>query len=488
MKQLHNSTDLSDSCSTLEFEEIPCKEKRETLEAIQGIVSRLKYGQNIGKRILMVYRAAMYLDKEYLDVLRTKEVEVLLKSAAEEGCLHKLLVVSDIFNSNQLTPEEIAELMAYEIVICIVRPRFYIFSTEQHTNRNTFQNAALWGHNIDKDFHLFLELTPNNSKLGYSLLNYCDALKHYRKYQDSHDDYEKTEAFFKLCSIIAKYGVTAEYANNNTNNTFGTAPQVLSHKKQNQIYVELLIKAHQCFVNECCMEGIVNILHRAKNLTSSLSQAKSWSLIVRLLIGIARYREMYYCFDILIENEQFESLLGQFEQQKTLGLRQAILAHLREYYPNEKGRNLLKLAAMHFVMSKELAEMWEQDAQDVIKQIISTHQIDGILLPEQLGLNSANVFITKLKCSANLLKELKIVLENYTHATENYLMANKLLPAQKTAAMAELMAMQYDLANKVLGDKTPTNTSSDLQHDLCLCLINIQTRDEFRELINSQLR
>lgn len=72
-----------------------------------------------------------------------------------------------------------------------------------------------------------------------------------------------------------------------------------------------MIKAHECFVYECYMEGIAIVLQRAKILNTVLTKAKSWNLIVKMLTGIGRYRDMYYCFETLIKNEQFESLLGK---------------------------------------------------------------------------------------------------------------------------------------------------------------------------------
>ncbi|XP_049306880.1 uncharacterized protein LOC105234258 [Bactrocera dorsalis] len=487
------SSDLSDSCSTLEFEEIPSKEKRETLETIQGIASKLTYGVNIGRRIVMVYRAAMYLDKEYLDVLRTKDTTVLLQSVSEEGCLHRLLVVSDIITSTHMTPQEIAELLATELATAIVRPRFYIFTADQQA-KNTIKNTPVWGYNIDRDLHLFLELVPNTTKLGNCLLEYCDALKAYRKFQDN-KPYEHNTVFERLAEIIRRYGLPT-----NSNGISTVIPpittatnagpmlppaQVLSHKKQNIIYVELLIKAHQCYVHECSMEGIANVLNRAKALNAVLTQAKSWSLIVRMLSGIGRYREMFYCFDSLLKNEQFESLLGQFDEEKTIGLRQAIITYLREYCPNN-GREYLKLTALHFLMYQELAEMWEQDAQAVLAKIINQAAVNTAQLPEKMSManlttaNPTKTFIPKLRATPELLVLLQQAMEYYTHATENYLLDNKLLLAQRVASLAEMVAVQIDLASKAL-------ERNAMETHLCVCVVNVQTREEFRELINAEL-
>ncbi|XP_060660737.1 spatacsin [Drosophila nasuta] len=462
------SSDLSASCSTLEFEEIPSKEKQQTLDTLLGIGSKLKHGVELGRRIVLAYRAAMYLDKEYLDVLRTKDASVLLRSAAEEDCLQRLLVVSDIYISTRLTPKEIADSLALELTTCIVRPRFYIFHASQQP-RNAPRNADLWGHSIDKDFHLFLELTPNTTMLGNCLLEYCDALKAYRRYQDK-KPFEPSDAFERLSGIITLYGLP-NVANSSSSNAPGSPaiPQVLSHKKQNQIYVELLIKANLCFVHECSMEGIASVLERAKHLNGQLAKAKSWSLIVRLLIGIARYREMFYCFDSLIENEQFESLLGQFDDDQKSGLRQAILAYLREYNP-KNGKELLRLAAHHFLMYKELAEMWSGEAQDVLATISSAAADQG-----------------RLRCSQGLQQLLQQALENYTHATENYLLDNKLILAQQSVARAELMAMQLDLCNKALEKRGGSSSGSNQAVPFCVSVIGVQTREQFRELVNQQL-
>lgn len=362
-----------------------------------------------------------------------------------------------------------------------MRPRFYIFHASQQP-RNALRNADLWGHNIDRDFHLFLELAPNTTLLGNCLLDYCDALKAYRRYQDK-KPYEQTEAFERLSGIITLYGLPNNSNNNNNNGGDAAAvaspaiPQVLSNKKQNQIYVELLIKANHCFVHECSMEGIANVLERAKQLNGQLTKAKSWSLIVRLLIGIARYREMFYCFDSLIENEQFESLLGQFDDDQKSGLRQAILGYLREYNPRN-GKELLRLAAHHFLMYKELAEMWTQEAKEVLDRVRAEATIET-------GQRQ------QLKCSPELQTQLHQALENYTHATENYLLDNKLIPAQQSVARAELMAMQIDLCNRALEKRSGGlvgGAANNNAPSVCVNVISVQNREQFRELVNSQLR
>lgn len=267
---------------------------------MQSLAARVNHGTKIGHRIAMTSRAAMYLDKEYVDVLKTKDPYILLHSAIDEDCLNKLVVISDIMTSMEMTHTEIVDFLAEQIAISIIKSRFYLFQTPP--NQMAFGQNLLWGYNLDKEFRLFLELCPSTSMLGNALLKYCDALKLYRKINinklaENHPDDDEsvndglTSIFEKVKGVIGCKG--------------------LSHKKQNTINVELIIKAHDCFVHECYMEGIALVLQRAKNLNSVLANAKSWGLIVKMLIGIGRYRDMYYCFETLIKNEQFESLLGE---------------------------------------------------------------------------------------------------------------------------------------------------------------------------------
>lgn len=346
----------------------------------------------------------------------------------------------------------------------------------------------LWGYDLDKEFHLLLELCPNTTVLGNYLLYYCDALKIYRKYQDNNFDKDINEnpkvinMFQNLKEIIQIYGFPYNYQNQNTT----TTSQVLSHKKQNIIYVELLIKAHECFVHECSMEGIANILSRAKSLNSILCSAKSWNLIVRMLTGIGRYREMYFCFDTLMKNDQFESLLGQFDEDKTNGLRHAIIWYIKEYCPQNK--EYLKLTALHFLMFKELAELWEEEMNSTIAKILSENQKhEEINQSNYTNDNNGNndkattTTITKtsmMSCSLTVLNQLNEVLNMSIQTVENYLCDNKLRLAKKSASNAELIALQIDLINKAI--------ISSSQY--CICILNIRSQDEFRELINKELR
>lgn len=457
------------------------------LTSFQSLASRVKHGFRLAQRIAMVYRIAMYLYKDYIDVLQTKDMSVLLQSAVSEPCVNRLLVISDIMTSMQMNSTEIAGFMAEQIVRPIIKSRFYLL----HGSLHSFGQNHLWDYDLDKDFHLFLELSRNTSMLGYKLLKYCDALKLYRQLESSKTS---TEAV-----MPANQCTEIDDILNNLHSIMEN--QVLSHKKQNIITVELLIKAHDCFVHECSMEGIAFVLQRCKTITSTLASAKSWRLIVRLLIGIGRYRDMYYCFETLIKNDQFESLLGQFDEDQTIGLKEAIISYLHEHYPDDTEN--YRLTALHFQMFHELAQISEKDARRTLdvelkqSQVQSNDDISDVSLnlmrassstssesnTDTLYLNGdINAALASgvsfLRCSEYLLDSLNMAMESYAHAAENYLLDTKLSLAQRAAAAAELIAMQIHLVRNAL-DNNKAN---------CMCVLSIQSESVFRYLINNELK
>lgn len=132
-------------------------------------------------------------------------------------------------------------------------------------------NLIMWDLNLDTEFHLILQfLHENCSLLGIKIYSYLNAL-HLSQTASSTD--------IKISEIA--------------------------------LIVELLVRAHDCFTADCNMEGIMMVLKKCQTLISLLLCSKSWKLIVRLLIGVGRYTEMSYVFQILRENDQFEFLLSK---------------------------------------------------------------------------------------------------------------------------------------------------------------------------------
>ena len=391
-------------------------------------------------------------------MIKVKEYRGLLEEAIESDCFNKLVVFSDIMSSFKMIPEEVAEFMSSQLVSAIVKSRFYILN--QNQNSPTKIEDILWGYNIDTEFHLFLELCPNTTALGNYLLKYCDTIKYYKKLDKSPVNQAADQPDVDV-KMLNKLKIILRN-------------QVLSLKKQNTIIVALLVKAHECFVHECSMEGIVNVLQRSKALNNVLANAKSWSLIVKLLTGIGRYRDMYYCFETLIKNDQFESLLGQFDEKRTSLLKTAIISYLHEHCPENNEH--FRLAAVHFLMYKELAEMWENEAKSTIAKLLADHEFtDKSNLPK--------LKLKRLKCTNLVISQLNAAMDGFSHATENYLMDDKLNLAQRSATNAELLALQLNLAKSAL-EKMVQNEAEKS----CISVLSIfSNREAIRHHINNDL-
>ena len=86
---------------------------------------------------------------------------------------------------------------------------------------------------------------------------------------------------------------------------------------------------------------------------------------------------------------------------------------LKRHCPENK--ELFTLVALHFRLYHELAFMWENEAKDIIKAIISDATKDHNKLH-----NTVQHEIKFIK-TENILKQLHLIVTNYTHATEYYL-------------------------------------------------------------------
>lgn len=381
-----------------------------------------------------------------------------------------------------------ADYLADKIAFAIVLSKFYIIpqsgsdSLHHHNTSNPNDTHNLWGYDLDKEFRLFLTLCPSTAALGNRLLQHCDTLKFYRKFDPTKD---ATPANSEPPAIRDIFERLKELLDQ----------KILSHKKQNTICVELLIKAHDCFVHECYMEGIAWVLHRTKILNVVLTNAKSWSLIVKMLMGVGRYREMYYCFETLIKNNQFESLLGKFDKDRVRGLNQAIISYLRENCP--ESTEYYRLTALHFRMYKEIAQMWESEAKAIVTSVLAQAQFamddQGVALPSYkhapIDETTANTAAFHLRCTPDLVTHLNKAMEGYAHAAENYLLDNKLALGQTTASLAELIALQIFLVRKAIGS-SPASTPPDQPTTLnsCVCVVNIVSANMMKYIVNNHLR
>ena len=425
----------------------------------------MKYGAVGAQRIALIYRASLFLNRNFVELIKMKDSFELLELAALTDCENKLMVMNDIMVACQMTNNEIAEFIAKEIVACIIRTRFLQFNKETEAmiaSTSSWSSTKepmdeIWGFSLWKDLHLILELCSSTNLLGNYLLKYYEILSQETVDIPLHSNDPELD---RICQPLNKL----------------LTPRMISLKKQNATRVELLITAHECFCHECSTEGIGSILNFAKSLCSHLAVKKGFSLIVKLMCGIGRYREMFYCFDILIKNEQFEALLGQFSDKQTNSLKMAILSYLNEYHPNNK--DYYKMAASHFMMYTELANIWRNDSLEKIQLILTGNQVKVMKSGKINSNQQQQVEIPYLKCSKNLTSALNEVLTGMIHATEMVLMDNKIDMSIKFSSFCELIAVQIHLVK----------VGVENEEKLCPCIINNeQIGDKFQYFANYEL-
>lgn len=207
------------------------------------------------------------------------------------------------------------------------------------------------------------------------------------------------------------------------------------------VTVELLIFAHSSFTLACDVENIGQILSQARCFIDKLLLDQQWILITRLTTGIQRYTEMSYVFALLKEHDQFEYLLRKGMDRLPL-LRQALLDFLR---PNcAENRELFRLVALHFHMHAEVASMWQEEANNLLKPVID-QAFRSILKTSKKAIVSPNPKATNesspikrsssgwlsemvtpptlpmLKAGSDVKKTLTSAMHNLAHAAEYYL-------------------------------------------------------------------
>ncbi|XP_075746689.1 spatacsin isoform X2 [Rhipicephalus microplus] len=206
--------------------------------------------------------------------------------------------------------------------------------------------------------------------------------------------------------------------------------------------VELCVRAHNCFLEACSMEGISRVLHRCHRLTPYLVAGNHFNLLVSLLTGMARYSEMTYVFDLLQQHHRFE-LLFQKGMEKVPYLRVALLDYLK--HRGCADTDLYSMLTLNFNMHREIAENLESAALKKMNRLSG----DG-----------------PMTWSVQEQQTLDTVMQDLADAAESYVKAECLLRAQACARQAQLVALQlrYFKSRLPLLNLTPTSALSTVAH------------------------
>ncbi|XP_018364335.1 PREDICTED: spatacsin isoform X1 [Trachymyrmex cornetzi] len=383
----------------------------ECISILEKLSEILAHGKETCFRIVSCYKLAVLLGKTYQSLLILKDPIKFLQEIVESNIENKFETANDIIMSYKIKTANVATFLTENITM-------HINSAIEDGQEDLI---FMWGYSLNSHFHLIMELCNDISLLGLKLLKTAQSLL--EKYVNIHDEKK---------------------------NVLGL-----------KTIVELLIRSHDCFTASCNMEGIASILRKCQSLANMLQILKYWALLVRLVTGVGRFTEMNYVFQILKENDQFESLLGQ-GLDKVPGLKMALLEFLKRQCPEDK--ELFTLVALHFRLYYEIALMWENESKEIITKLISE-----ILKECGKGITGIPVEI-KFTRNDNVLKQLQLAVTNFTHATQYYLQDKKLNLASQCSHQAQLVALQIGLLNIV-----PQNQQA-------VCLLNLKS-DELERIL-----
>lgn len=151
-------------------------------------------------------------------------------------------------------------------------------------------------------------------------------------------------------------------------------------------------------------------------IIKNLSLKQDYGSMIRLLIGINRYSEMTYIFDILKDNHQLELLLSK-KVIKNLQLRIALIDFLK------RDRDMYQMIALNFSMHREIAELLETQAKESLKKI-------KINATTQLTSNSRS--------------QLEDIMQELIDASESYSRADCFTRSDACAKLAQLIALQIN--------------------------------------------
>lgn len=142
-----------------------------------------------------------------------------------------------------------------------------------------------------------------------------------------------------------------------------------------------------------------------------------------------------------------------------------------------ENRELLQLVALHFRLYSEVAEFWESEAKATISRLLSVTILElGIsIAATKYNPKPKQPIPTVLKASPDLGHHLKLAMQNFSHAAEYFMQANKLTRAMQAASQAELVALQISLTIGVTSGQTID------------CLFE-QDQTQVTKLINTRLR
>ncbi|XP_043243964.1 uncharacterized protein LOC122392764 [Amphibalanus amphitrite] len=190
--------------------------------------------------------------------------------------------------------------------------------------------------------------------------------------------------------------------------------------------VGLLVAAHSAHTARLNLQGIGDVMGRARQLVRRLLVKEDFRLMVSLLLGLGRYEEMAYVFELLLREDRLERLLTAGVSDGRLGA--ALRRHLIRHHPEDTAR--LRLVTGRFGHHAEAAADWQSRAEQLITSVLQSG-------PDE-------------HCTETGQQRLREAMDCYRHAATFYRHAERLSSADASLCQAQLVALQISISSGAL--------------------------------------
>eukprot|EP01121_Diplochlamys_sp_Union-15-3_P022198 TRINITY_DN9373_c0_g1_i1.p1 TRINITY_DN9373_c0_g1~~TRINITY_DN9373_c0_g1_i1.p1 ORF type:complete len:493 (-),score=50.49 TRINITY_DN9373_c0_g1_i1:9-1487(-) len=333
------------------------------------------YARTYCEKILVQYEVSKLLSKSYIDVANKDSSEILQLLLMDPD---RLPLIKEFIRYNRINPENISKALADRVSRAIVDSGnsavlsptrsmsvsgvIPLLSTQEKATKRSSTSTPVKAEPL-------VQTSTLTSKAKSSIIN--------------------QSVFQDFLGLTTKPELVGKHLLDFVSSTSNPPLPPLSE-------VEILIRAHFCFLFSSSIDGCEKVLRFIKKKVPEYIKAKQFKLLVRLVTGTKQYNHMQYIMDLLIQHDQFELFLSKNVQSADdkKELQMTLYNYLKKNYPTHTKK--LELLFLHFTMYREFADTTVEKAIEKIKSTTKFSPRDLIEIMDNYLLAAENY--TKERC------------------------------------------------------------------------------------------
>lgn len=310
-------------------------------QVLQALADRCVGGRKCCRRVLSNYMAATMLNMSYQGMLAEDPLKVL-RYLVLRGRDHFDLAMRFI-RQNRLASADVCTLLSALFLQQIANDE----SEKTKVGMEELERRGAWICWSTSDFAAFVNVSEDPAQIGRNLLAHVEDDKPNAAAGGSGGTRTGGRA-------VSAAGAGAAGSMVEVRGLEGELPRDLSVS----VEVELLCRAHNCFVLVGSMDVISAVLNVARERALVYVEQEKFNPLVKLLCSIKRFREMEYILDIMMLHGKFELLLGKDVMADDLEGRDELKMALRDYLirRHPEDAETLQMVSLHFQMYREIGE------------------------------------------------------------------------------------------------------------------------------------